>query len=69
MNRRRLLLKTFILSSSLKNILKYEPDIKKRRSILGNYLAKGVLYGMEVFFAVGLSFSFFAADKKLSNFA
>lgn len=58
MSKKTVLLKTLLLSTSQKNILKYCKDKKKRSKIIGGYIGMGILYLMLIAYCVLQSIGF-----------
>ena len=57
-NRGMLLIKTLLLSTSQRNILRHTTDKKKKRKIIGNTVGKAILYAMLIAFCVALCIGF-----------
>ena len=53
-NKNVLLLKTLLLSTSRRNILKYSDDPKKRKKIISGFIGSVVLYGMLMVYCVSM---------------
>ena len=58
MNNGILLIKTLLLSTSQRNILKHTTDKKKKRKIIGNTVGTVVLYAMLIAFCVAICIGF-----------